>query len=252
MGRMRRVVAGVETALFLCEHDLDGIEHASLELLHQRSHQLGRMGGGRLVADVDPLRCHRALGELEVADTLLPDQVQVDRSIGLELLDAGSSLADKVRVERPAQPAIGGDEQQRDPPPRHTCDRLAQQREPLGEIGGIQVGHHLGQGGGVRPGRDDAVLRALQLRRGDELHRLRDLARALDGLDSPAQLPGLRHQRAAIFLYSSMAARSRAASSSGSSLRERISCPTSGCCAIMKSRNPCSQDLIRSGATSSK
>src|SRR2546422_5282665 len=39
-----------------------------------------------------------------------------------------------------------------------------------------------------------------------------------DGLDPPAQFAGLRHQRA-IFWYSSMAARSRAARSSGSSLR---------------------------------
>src|SRR5207249_5126854 len=117
---------------------------------------------------------------------------------------------------------------------------LAQQREPLGELGGVEVADHLGERGGVRARRHDAVLRALELRRGHELHRLGDLARVLDGLDAPAQLAGLRHQCAAICLYSSMAA------------RLRISWPIPGCCAVVKSRKPCAEALLYFGATSSR
>ena len=40
----------------------------------------------------------------------------------------------------------------------------------------------------VRARGDHAVLRALQLGRGDHLHRPRDLARVLDGLDAPLEL----------------------------------------------------------------
>ena len=39
-----------------------------------------------------------------------------------------------------------------------------------------------------RPRRHDALLRAAQLRRGDHLHRLRDLLRRLDGANAPAHV----------------------------------------------------------------
>ena len=41
---------------------------------------------------------------------------------------------------------------------------------------------------GERPRRDDALLRAAQLRRGDHLHRLRDLLRRLHGANAPAHV----------------------------------------------------------------
>src|SRR2546430_6686492 len=56
---------------------------------------------------------------------------------------------------------------QRDPPAaRGLILRLAQQRKPLGQLGGVEVADHLGQRGGVRARGHDTVLRALELRRG--------------------------------------------------------------------------------------
>src|SRR2546429_1056942 len=192
-----------------------------------------------------------ALPIFEVGDPLLPDQVQVDPgALALELLDAPPRLADQIGVERAAQPPVGGDDHERDPaalPPG-----LAQQGEPLRQLRCVQVADHLGQGGRVRPRRDDPVLGALQLRRGHELHRLRDLARALDRLDAATQLAGLGHQCAASCLYAATAARSRAMRSSPSTRRVRISSPTSGCWATMKSRNPCSHARISGTGTSSR
>src|SRR5204862_8010798 len=82
------------------------------------------------------------------------------------------------------------------------------------------------------PRSDHAILRALELRRGDELHRLRDLARVRNGADPPFQLAGLRHYSA---LYSSIALRSRPLRSSDSALLVRISSMISRCCAAMNS-----------------
>ena len=46
---------------------------------------------------------------------------------------------------------------------------------------------------GVRPRGHDALLRAAQLGRGDELHRLGDLLRGLDGADPPLDVAQCRH-----------------------------------------------------------
>src|SRR5437879_1768295 len=187
----------------------------------------------------------------DVADPLLRDRGQVSpRALALELLVAPPLLADQFGVDRAAQPPVGGDDHERDPaalPPG-----LAQQGKPLRQLRCVQVADHLGQGGRVRPRRDDPVLGALQLRRGHELHRPRDLARALDRLDAATQLAGLGHQCAASCLYSATAARSRAVRSSPSTRRVRISSPTSGCGAAMKSRNPCSHARISGTGTSSR
>src|SRR5207244_5824224 len=168
----------------------------------------------------------------------------------LELLAPAPPLANEVAVQRAAQPAVGGDDLERHPAalPRG----LAQQGKPLRQLRGVQVSDHVGEGGRVRPGRNHAVLGALQLGRGHELHRLRDLARALDRLDAATQLAGFGHQCAAICLYSATAARSRAPRSSPNTRRVRISSPTSGCWAAMKSLNPCSQALISGTGTSSR
>src|SRR6266550_5327178 len=173
--------------------------------------------------------------------------------LGLELLDAAPRLADQVGVERPAQPAVRRDHHECDPATGAAArGGLAQQRKPLRQLRRVQVADHLGESGRVRPRRDHPVLGALQLGRSHELHRLGDLARALDRFDPPAQLAGLGHQLAAICLYSATAARSLAVRSSPSTRRVRISSPTSGCWAAMKSRNPCSHARIRSTGTSSR
>src|SRR5256886_13851954 len=91
---------------------------------------------------------------------------------------------------------------QRAPPAaRGLILRLAQQRKPLGQLGGVEAADHLGQRGGVRARGHDTVLRALALRRGHELHRLGDPAGVLDRPDPPAQLPGLPPPRAATLSY---------------------------------------------------
>src|SRR5256884_614266 len=248
---------GRDRALELGEYYVHGVHGARFELCHERRDDLRGLGRGRLVSDVDPLRRHGSFRELEVRDALLADEVQIDRrALRFELLDAPPRFADQVRVECPTQSPVGGDQNKCRPfpglAPGVSYPGLAQQREPLRQLRGVQVGDHLREGGGIGPRRDHPVLGAFELGRGHQLHRLGDLAGALDGLDPPAQLAGLRHQSAAICLYSAMAARSRAASSSPSTLRARISSPMSRCWAAMKSRKPCSQPLIAATATSSR
>src|SRR5207248_3782708 len=102
----------------------------------------GSLGRRRLASDVDALRHHGPLGELEVRESLLADQVQVDRRpLGLELLDAPPRFADQVRVERPAQPAVGGDQNKSCPPPGLapgvSYPGLAQQWESLRQLRGV-------------------------------------------------------------------------------------------------------------------
>ena len=93
----------------------------------------------------------------------------------------------------------------------------AQQRKALGQLGRDQVGDHLPQRLGVRPRRDDAVLRALELGGGDQLHRPGDLPGVLDGADPSLELPALGHQSAwNIGLKAAIAALSRLVRSSSS------------------------------------
>src|SRR5438046_2645541 len=216
------------------EHDFDRVEGPRLELRHQRFHQFGGVGGARFVTDVDPLRRHRPLRELEERDALLAHDVQLHGdTLALQLLDAVPRLAGQLGVERTAQPAVRRDQEQGHPlAARSPIPRLAQQCEPPGELGGVEIADEFGQRSSVRARCDPTVLRALELRRSDELHRLGDLARALDGLDPPAQFAGLRHQRA-IFLYSSIAALSRAASAAGGRLGVPIAGALGGWWAFM-------------------
>src|SRR6266545_6949755 len=97
----------------LREHHVDRVERAARELRHQRRHQLARMRRRRAVADVDALRGDRSLREPEERDALLAHEMQAHGApLPLDLLDAAARLADQVRVERAAQPAVGRDEQQ--------------------------------------------------------------------------------------------------------------------------------------------
>src|SRR2546425_8162583 len=96
---------------------LDRVERTRLELGHQRRRQLGRVGGSRLVADVAALRRDRALGEPEVGDSLLADEMQLDAGpLPLELPYSAPRLANQVGVEGAAQAAVRGDEDQADAP----------------------------------------------------------------------------------------------------------------------------------------
>ena len=94
--------------------------------------------------------------------------------------------ADDLRVERPGEPAVAGERdhgdglrivpllQQRQPPDRGA--RASDARD--------QLAHRLG----IRSHRLDPRLRAAQAGRGDELHRLRDLARVPDRPDAPLEI----------------------------------------------------------------
>ena len=59
------------------------------------------------ITDIDTLRRDVALGELEVADALFADEVQLGVGIlRFELLEPPPRLANQIRIERAAQPAI--------------------------------------------------------------------------------------------------------------------------------------------------
>ena len=95
-----------------------------------------------------------------------------------------------LRVERARQAAVSG---QRDDRDRLDALPLLEEREAhrgrRPPHSGDQLVHRLG----VRPERADPLLRAPQLRRGDELHRPRDLARVADGLDAAFEILDRSH-----------------------------------------------------------
>jgi len=130
-------------------------------------------------------------------DAFLPDEMQLGVGVvRLELLQPPPRLANQVRVERAAQPAVRGDQQQCGATHARAAPRvarLAQQGKPLGQLRRVQLADHLGERLRVRARAHHAILGALQLRRGDELHRLGDLLRVLHRADAPLQLAGLRH-----------------------------------------------------------
>src|ERR1043166_8771220 len=103
----------------------------------------------------------------------------------------------------------------RSPPagPPLRLPRLPQQREPLRQFRRRVLGDHLGERLRIGARADDAILGALELRRGNQLHRLRDFLRVLNGANAPLQLARFGHYSA---LYSSIALRSRALRSSDS------------------------------------
>src|SRR5258705_1888057 len=236
----------------LGKHDIHRVQIPPRESLHQRFYEFGGVLQCGAIADVDALRCWLALGKLEVADAFFAYEVQLCVDVlPLELLEPPPRLSNQVRIERAAQPALRGDQQQRRPSHPRAPSRvagLAQQRESLGELGRVELADHLRQRLGVGTRAHHAVLRALELRRGYELHRLRDLAGVLHRADSPLQLAGLRHYSA---LYSSIALRRRALKSSDSARLVRISSTISGCCAAMNSSSPFSHSLIWGTFTSS-
>ncbi len=170
----------------------------------------------------------------------LPTAVELDGvALGLERLDAAAGFLDQVRVEGAREPAVGGEQDDRGAGgaalPRR--GRPPEQRKPLGQLGGHQVGEHLAQRLGVGPGRDHPVLRALQLGGGDQLHRPGDLPGVLDGADPPLELPALGHQSALKSgLNAAIAALSRLVMSSSRAFLVLMSFSTWACEASRYSR----------------
>ncbi len=65
----------------------------------------------------------------------------------------------------------------------------------LNSVRAATSAEHLRQGVGPGPRLGDRLLGPAQLRRRDHLHGLGDLLRALDGLDPPDEIPGIRQGR---------------------------------------------------------
>ena len=113
-------------------------------------------------------------------------------AVGEQAVDVLAGQPDDGRVERAAQPALGGaDDQQMNlvlagaDHQRRTAFAALERRGEIGE-------HRL-HAGGVRPRRLGRHLRAPELRRGHHLHGLGDLLRRLDGRDAVAELFQRRH-----------------------------------------------------------
>ena len=98
--------------------------------------------------------------------------------------------AQDVRVEGAGEPLVGGDDDEslRGPSRRTSSGCASSPSAP--DQGAEQLRHLVGVG----PRREDALLGAPQLRRGDELHRAGDLLRRLDGADPPPDVPERRHR----------------------------------------------------------
>jgi hypothetical protein len=215
--------------------DPDRVEAAVGEVLHQAVDERRRVGGRRAVGDVGALHRHLAAHVLEVADALAADDVQRDgEPLPLEPREQRARLLDEVGVERPAEAAVRREQHDRRALRRR---RLTEQRVLLRELRRVEVGDDVGEGVGEGARRGHAVLGALHLRRGDHLHRLRDLLRVLHGLDAPAELATLGHcrlrqvgaaQAAATFLYAAMPSFSAASLSFESTFSVRMACPTCG------------------------
>ena len=153
-----------------------------------------RVGVRRLVGEAGPLagdlvapeaQRRRALAAGDEPDDLLA----VRARLALQLERAPQHLA----VERAREPAVAGDDDDRDA--LHLVAPLHQREVPERRRSARRSDHQLLHPVGVRPHLLDPRLRTAQPRAGDELERLRDLARVLDGGDPPADVLERRHAR---------------------------------------------------------
>ncbi len=98
-------------------------------------------------------------------------------------------LSQDVRVEGPAKSLVGGNDHQ------SLASRLRphEKRVLLGIGPQGQRADHLLEFARIGTGLRDSLLGTAQLRRGHHLHGLRDLLRAFDAIDAPADIPKRRH-----------------------------------------------------------
>jgi hypothetical protein len=138
---------------------------------------------GRPVGEVHPGLLDVVAAEAKGRASLLADDGPADvRARPAELALEREGATDDLRVEGPGQPAISG--QRQDGDRAHVLAGF-EQREPTGRCRPRRADHELAHALGVGAHRLDARLRAAQLRGGDELHRLGDLARVPDGAEAP-------------------------------------------------------------------
>ena len=123
----------------------------------------------RLVADVDALQREGPAQVAEVADALPAHTVEIDGVARfLQLADSPARFLDQVGVESAGESAVGCQQDDRRalrPALGGRC-RPAQERELVRQLRRHQVRDHRLQRLGVGPRRHDAILRALELRRG--------------------------------------------------------------------------------------
>ena len=108
-----------------------------------------------------------------------------DRRLRIEL----RRQAEHIRIERPAQPLVGGDQDDGAPP--HLRD-LEQRMRELVQPGGRAALDAIQQLG-KRPCRERGLLGLAHLRCGHHLHGLGNLRGAADRLDAPAKIAGAVH-----------------------------------------------------------
>ena len=137
---------------------------------------------GRPVAEPGEMRLQRHAGAAHRVAALAADGH--DGEVALVLGDLAGREPDRVGVERSGEPAVRGDEHDQ------ALAALAgrEQRVVLAVEDGRQVREDLVELVRVRPRRQRRVLRALELGRGHELERPRDLLDVADGGDPLADL----------------------------------------------------------------
>ena len=109
-------------------------------------------------------------------------------------------LPDDLGVERTREPAVAGQREDRNRP---LLSPLEQRQAVDGRSGARRADHQLHHPVGVRAHRLDSRLRAPQPSGGDELHRLRDLARVPDRPDAPTEVLNGRQTSDTLSAYSS-------------------------------------------------
>ena len=191
-GRRRRA----EGAEKLAVHHVQRGQPPRLVVGHQACDEVSRQFGRRIVPDIGALGLDRPLDILEIPRALLADGMKFHRvALRLERLDPAPGFLDQVGIEGPRQPAVGRhqDQPRRGRPALGRGRRLAQQREPLGQLRRHQVRDHAAQRLRIGAGGHHPIRRALQLGRGHQLHRPGDLAGVLDRPDPAQELASLRH-----------------------------------------------------------
>src|SRR4029077_13156434 len=115
-------------------HQIDAGQLPGLVRRDERRRDLARVIGGGLVADVLPVARQWPAEITEERGALLPDRVEVHGvTLGLQRLDPAARLLDQIGVERAAETAIGGEQDDRGATGPALPDRplSAEQREAL-------------------------------------------------------------------------------------------------------------------------
>src|SRR6266568_4133186 len=173
----------LDHALELVVDQVDLVEVPLDEVVHDAPGDPLGVGVAQGLEDAHLLPAHPELAPAEIVAPLAAEEGQA-QVLSLVLAQEARRGADDVGVETPAEPLVRGDHEE------HDALAPAVQEEGVGaRIGaGSQIPQHLEHLPGVGPGREHGLLGAAQLGRGDHLHGLRDLLRALDAADPPADV----------------------------------------------------------------